>query len=407
MSRFHSYINSATAILGAYQGKEPFALFLKAFFAANKKYGSKDRKQVSQLCYAYFRLGKSLQTFSIQDKILAGLFLSEAEPNSILEEFKPNWNEFLKAHNLSEGKFNSGSEIKGDSELLLEKLKLVEPNLRPEDIFPYYSFLSNDIDKDDFALAFLKQPKLFLRVRPGKNSKVEKQLAENNIVFEKRGDSCLSLSQGVKVDELLAINREVVVQDESSQMIGQLLTKLPVKSVWKVWDCCAASGGKSILAKDFLGKIELSVSDIREQMLQQLKKRLQLAEVSVFDSFPINLELGSIKNQRGVFDLIIADVPCTGSGTWSRTPEQLCYFNESLIESYSNRQYKIASNTIDSLQKGGYLLYCTCSVFKQENEEIVEKLKSNFGLIEIETKLFSGYSRRADSLFASLLQKPL
>jgi 16S rRNA (cytosine967-C5)-methyltransferase len=362
---------------------------------------------VSQLCYAYFRLGKSLPAFSIQDKILAGLFLSETEPNSVLAEFKPNWNEFLQAQYLEKSNTSDGGEKNARSELIVEKLKLVESTLRPEDIFPFYSSLSDDINKDEFALAFLKQPKLFLRVRPGKNSKVEKQLSENNIAFEKRGESCLALSQGVKVDELLALNREVVVQDESSQMIGQLLTNLPVKSIWKVWDACAASGGKSILAKDVLGKIELSVSDIREQMLQQLKKRLQLAEVSVFDSFPINLELGSIKNQRGVFDLIIADVPCTGSGTWSRTPEQLYYFNESLIESYSNRQYKIASNTIDSLQKGGYLLYCTCSVFKQENEAVVEKLKSNFGLIEVQAKLFSGSSRRADSLFASLLQKPL
>ena len=404
MSRFHSYINSASTILGAYQGKEPFALYLKSFFAANKKYGSKDRKQISQLCYCYFRMGKSMPDSSISDKILAGLFLSETEPNAILAEFKPEWNDFLLE---CQGLVGVGEKKMKLVNAELGSADLSSATLFPENIFPFYNHLSNSIEKDQFALSFFKQPKLFLRVRPGKNQKVEKQLLENAVEFEKRGEDCLALKQGVKVDEILALNKDVVVQDESSQMIGSLIKQLPIKSIWKVWDCCAASGGKSILAKDVLGKIELSVSDIREQMLQQLKKRLQIAEVSVFDSFPINLEHSTIKNQRGTFDLIIADVPCTGSGTWSRTPEQLYYFNESAIELYASRQYKIASNAINSLHKGGYLLYCTCSVFKQENEQVVDKLKSEFGLIEIETKLFSGYNRRADSLFASLLQMPL
>ncbi len=82
---FYSYLNSAIQILGAYHGEEPFALFLKKYFSQNNKYGSKDRKQISHLCYCYFRLGRSLLKISIEERILIGLFLCSNEPKAVLE----------------------------------------------------------------------------------------------------------------------------------------------------------------------------------------------------------------------------------------------------------------------------------------------------------------------------------
>ncbi len=75
VSRYHSYLNSATAILKQYGGDEPFASFLRKHFAANKKYGSKDRKQISHLCYCFFRLGKMAMDLPTSERILLGLFL--------------------------------------------------------------------------------------------------------------------------------------------------------------------------------------------------------------------------------------------------------------------------------------------------------------------------------------------
>ena len=93
MSRYHSYINSAKQILELYKGDEPFASFLKKYFAANKKFGSKDRKQVSHLCYCFFRLGKAVMNVSLEEKLLTALFLCSSESNQILEALKPEWNE--------------------------------------------------------------------------------------------------------------------------------------------------------------------------------------------------------------------------------------------------------------------------------------------------------------------------
>jgi 16S rRNA (cytosine967-C5)-methyltransferase len=109
----------------------------------------------------------------------------------------------------------------------------------------------------------------------------------------------------------------------------------------------------------------------------------------------------------GPFDLVICDVPCTGSGTWGRTPEQLFYFNPAEIAQYAALQKKILSGVIPQLKAGAYLLYSTCSVFTKENEEAAGFLKQQFHLRLVKMELLEGYHRKADTMFAALLQKPL
>src|SRR5690606_8193418 len=107
-----------------------------------------------------------------------------------------------------------------------------------------------------------------------------------------------------------------------------------------------------------------------------------------------------------MFDLVIADVPCSGSGTWSRTPEQLYYFGKEKIQLYASRQRKILEHVTGNAKPGGYLLYCTCSVFRKENEEQVQYLQ-DAGWTVVQQEILTGYNMRADTLFAALLQKPL
>src|SRR5688572_800626 len=92
MSRFHSYINTATNILSAYKGESPFAAALKTFFSGQKKYGSSDRKSIAHLCYCFFRTGHVTRELSLEKRIVAGLFLCSTIPNEILENLEPIWN---------------------------------------------------------------------------------------------------------------------------------------------------------------------------------------------------------------------------------------------------------------------------------------------------------------------------
>lgn len=389
MSRYHSYINSATEIIGQYNGGEPFASFLKKFFSQHKKYGSKDRKQISHLCYCYFRLGKSVKDLPIDEKILTGLFLCSNQSNDILQALKPVWNERI-------------------SSSVEEKIKLISHPVLVEKIFSWHNQLSEDIDKNQFTIAHLQQPDLFLRIRLGKEKIVAQKLSNAGVSFSAMTGNCLALLNASKIDTILELDKEVVVQDYSSQRVGELLQYFKPQtsnSKISVWDCCAASGGKSIMAKDILGDIDLTVSDVRESILVNLQKRLEIAGIKNYKSIIADLSKPAGTFKDNSYDLIIADVPCSGSGTWSRTPEQLVYFDEKQIEEYASLQKKIISTIVSKLKLGGHLLYITCSVFEKENENAVNFIGEKFKLDLIKSELLKGYDKKADTMFAALFQK--
>ncbi len=171
-----------------------------------------------------------------------------------------------------------------------------------------------------------------------------------------------------------------------------------------IWDCCAGSGGKSILAFDLFKKVRLTVSDKRKEILANLKLRFTRAEIKDYNLLSVDLEKSSPK-VIGLFDIIIADVPCTGSGTWARTPKRLHFFKDNEIEQYALLQRRIIDNALPHLKANGYLLYITCSVFKKENEENVEFFKEKYKMNLIKSEYLKGYEMQADTLFVALFTK--
>ncbi len=392
MSRHHSHLNTAKSILENYTGEIPFAVEIKQFFSGQKKYGSKDRRQIRHLCYCYFRAFRAYKPdWSIKDKIICGYFLCTPDETPFLETHKPEWNKLMQLP-------------------VLEKCEFLQ--LNAEHIFPYLNELEDAIDKISFSLAHLTQPDLFLRIRPNHQHSVQNKLDNAEIDYTMVDSNCIALKNTTKIEEVVKVNREVVIQDYASQRVGGMFDLVKAQfpagiNKPKVWDCCAASGGKTILAFDKLGQIEMTVSDIRESILRNLKKRLQQAQIVSFKSKEIDLSdpnaLISIEN----FDLIIADVPCSGSGTWSRTPERLAYFEKSEIDQYSKLQKEITQNIQTKLKPGAFLLYITCSVYRQENSEIANNLVDNFGLKWVHSKVYSGAEFKSDTMYAALLQKPV
>jgi 16S rRNA (cytosine967-C5)-methyltransferase len=386
---FHKYFQYASFIISCYKKNEPFHLFLKRYFSANKKHGSKDRKLITVLCYNYFRLGFGVSsTADNTEKFLLSAFLCEKVHSSLLQFFKPGWNASISLP-------------------LNEKLQLVKKEFDTEKIFPLSDEVSNEINFQNFSLSFLIRPKLFIRIRPGFKALVTGKIKKAGFLFEELSENCIAFSNNEKVSDILEIDKEAVVQDFNSQKTLDILKPFEINkaSAISIWDCCSGSGGKSILAFDIFKNIKLTVSDKRKNILENLYRRFAKAGLKNYNSIVADLS-GRLPEEAGErYDLIIADVPCSGSGTWERTPEQLIFFKKNEIGKYASLQKKIIENTVPSLKNKGYLLYITCSVFKKENEENVYFVQQNLKLDLIKLEYLKGYEMQADTLFVALFKK--
>ena len=387
--RFQSYFNTAVLLIRQYDGSIPLAHFLKQYFAQHKKHGSNDRKFISHLCYTYYRIGQVLKAAPVEERLKIALFICSEQPGDWHVLYDANW-------------------LNRWSNQLTERLAFIQsgnPAFSVTDIFPWKNQISDGIDVNDFTISHLVQPDLFIRIRSGNEKKVLQKLTGEKISFTQLSDDCLALPNASKIDSLFEIDKEIVIQDYSSQRIADCLKLIPnTLSLTPVpaWDCCAASGGKSILAKDILGNIFLTASDIRPSILKNLQQRFRNAGIKSYHSFVCDLTKTIPPTQS--FKLIICDAPCSGSGTWSRTPEQLYFFSAEQMNEYAVLQKKIVHNVMPRLEKGGYFLYITCSVFTAENETVVEMLQHEYPLQLIKTELLKGYGFKADSMFVGLFE---
>ena len=384
MSRHHSHINSALRILADYEGAQPFPFHLKKHFAVNKQFGSKDRKVVAGLCYAWFRCSYLFDKTPNDSNLLQAFFLANDTAQPLLEALAPEWNQQVAMP-------------------ATEKLQML--GLRPDHIFPFIAETSVS-NADAFQISFLQQPRLFVRIRPGREESVLKKLAESSVTYSHLSGTCIAFPPATKLEDLLLINKEIVVQDLNSQRVFDwFMNTIQLAGKISVWDCCAASGGKSILLHDKLnGGALLTVTDIRASILHNCKQRLQQAGVNIQRAFTADVSR-PIDGFDDTFDLVVCDAPCSGSGTWARNPEQLAYYKAEKTEAFSNKQMEICKTAITHVKPGGYFIYITCSVFTLENEGVVEVLK-NSNLVELlHSSYLEGYKRAADTMFVAIFRK--
>ena len=362
------------AFLTEFPKDRPVTKYLPEYFKRNKQMGSRDRKNLSKAIYSYFRLGNCLAGLKSDERLFVALFLTANSPDDMLAYFKPAYQERI-------------------TDSLSEKatyLASLFPEFNLNDIFPFTAHLSASIDQTLFINSQLIQPDLFIRVIKGAEQKLVAYLNEAQIPFEKK-EWCYRLPNAAKL-----LNTEYLyeVQDQSSQYTANYFQPKP-KQMW--WDCCAASGGKSLLLHALEPSVYILASDNRASSLLNLEVRFKQAGITQFRRREIDLlaEINSI--EKDSMDGIILDAPCSGSGTWSRTPEMLSQFKESQLEKFIYLQRTIAENASQFLKPGCPLVYITCSVFKEENEDAVDYFLANLPLKLEKMELIKGYESKADS----------
>lgn len=321
----------AQKLIATYQGQEPLAAYLKKYFAANKKHGSRDRKSISAFCYAHYRT--------------------------------------MHAN------------------------------------FPLQEAVSKEIDLPVFIHSHTIQPLLFIRIRPWQKEKVVAALQAASIEYTVINEHCFAFSNTTSLQNVLALNKEAVIQDFNSQALAELLSHVPtsMETPIQVWDACAASGGKTILMYDTMQNIRMHVSDVRESILFNADKRLQEAGIR-----PASVQVIDLTHPFEIkkpFDFVFADLPCSGSGTWGRTPEQIAFFKKENLNYYTQLQNKIIENILPTVKLNGHLLIATCSVYAAENEAHVAAILAQGQFELIEQRYFKGYTNQADTLFGAILKR--
>ncbi len=385
--RVEHQIRAFEQIFNTYDGTLPLHRFLFAYFKRNKQMGSSDRRWASRYIYSFFRLGKALIKEEKTLRLAIADFLCNQNLSMVIEAFLPDLKQYI--------------ELPVSEKLVL--IKSAYPAFEFSDVFSFPDELSATIDKEEFLLSFFTQPDLFIRVSKGQLKKVEAVLQQADIASRQIGDHTLAVPNGTKLDRVLEGQLNYQVQDLSSQQTGAFFQPQP----WdKWWDCCAASGGKSLLLHDLEPKVELLVSDVRENSLNNLEERFHEAGIKKYQKKVLDLLQNNDQDLHHYeFDGIILDAPCSGSGTWGRTPEMLYYFEPHKISYFSKLQQTIAANVLKYLKEGKPLVYITCSVFKQENEDVIAYMVENLPLKLEKMELIKGYHHKADTMFVARLLK--
>jgi 16S rRNA (cytosine967-C5)-methyltransferase len=375
-------------ILDEYPAETPLGKFLPGFYRQNKQMGSTDRRIASRLMYNYFRLGRALPDLPADERLFVAEFLCNTQLNSFLQYFKPEWAACI-GFNISEK---------------LAMVKAAHPRFNLEDVFPWTGQLSSGIDKEAFLRSFFVQPDLFIRVHKGYETQVKVALANAEVIFKDEGNNCISLPNGTRLEAIFTNQHWFEVQDYSSQQTAHFFK--PKKwDAW--WDACAASGGKSLLLHALEPTVKLVVSDIRESILSNLDERFQQAGLTKYQKKLLDLtQNNDLLLHDYVFDGIILDAPCSGSGTWGRTPEMISQFETYSIDFFQKLQQSIVRNVVKYLKPGKPIIYITCSAFKAENEDVVTFMVKELGLKLEESKVLKGYESKADTMFAARLIAP-
>ena len=372
-------------ILDEYPAETPLSKFLPGFYRQNKQMGSTDRRIASRLMYNYFRLGRALPNIPADERLFVAEFLCNTQLNSFLQHFKPEW----------------AACIGFTVDEKLGMVKTTHPDFKLDDVFPWTSQLSAGIDKEAFLRSFFIQPDLFIRVHKGYEQQVKIALTAAGIIFKDEGNSCISLPNGTRLEAVFPNQHWFEVQDLSSQQTAQFFK--PDK--WEAWwDACAASGGKSLLLHELEPNLKLVVSDIRESILANLDERFQQAGLTKYQKKLLDLtQNNDLILHDYEFDGIILDAPCSGSGTWGRTPEMISQFDTYRIEFFQKLQQSIVRNVVKYLKPGKPLIYITCSAFKAENEDVVSFIVKELGLKLEDSKVLKGYEGKADTMFVARL----
>lgn len=264
--------------------------------------------------------------------------------------------------------------------------------------------LKNDYPNDyqNIIINLNKKPKLGLRVNTNKISITDylKILESNNLEY-KLIDNKIVLNDYIAINEIPLFKDGLVsIQDIGAQKITELIN---LNLINNALDACSAPGGKLCQILELKNNINIVGLDIDQDRLNKVRENLERLKLKA------KLLVGDASNcnwwDGNLFDLVIADVPCSASGTIKRNPDIKIHRQLNDIESFVTTQMEIIINLWKTLNVGGILVYITCSIFKEENKENIKYLTKKLNNVKIVNELILLPTEYSDGFYYCILEK--
>ncbi len=340
---------------------------LKNFIKNNKYVGSKDRKLLYEITFnilkKYFGLLYICKTYNINCSVRnLALF-------NFCNKFKHHTLE-----NLYQGKYSL--KKKDEDFYIFNKAVNFEDEIKP--VFPVWleekTSINTETEKFFFYKSILAESRFDIAINIKKYSRndVKAKLKKHNIIcsYTKNSPVGITINNRIQNNTLIKIKSDMFeVQDEGSQLMTLLIG---VGTNMKIFDMCAGKGTKTILMSNLLkGEGTITANDKIKERLGVLKNRVKDLKLK-------NINFDFDMKNKDQFDLILCDVPCSGTGTWRRRPENIIWFNNEDLEKLKFVQNNILLNAAKLCKIGGKIVYITCSVLYDENEFQIKSFLNNF-----------------------------
>ncbi len=173
------------------------------------------------------------------------------------------------------------------------------------------------------------------------------------------------------------------VQEASGMFLAHVLKQITdLNKDLRILDLCAAPGGKSTLIQSLISPGSLLVSN------EVIKSRVpalyqNITKWGYVNNIVTNNDPTHFRKISGFFDIILIDAPCSGSGLFRKDAEAIKEWSTELVNLCQLRQQRIIADAWESLKENGFLIYCTCSYSKEENEDIIDSILGQFNCISI------------------------
>ena len=392
-----SRIKATIEILeGTYRSRVPLNKCVGDYMRVRRYIGAKDRSNVAERVYDitrnHARLGWWLEHTKTEDtprnRVIAWVVLGEGDGadekrlNDLFDGSK------YSPETLSEEELAFAHKIIGQPLVRKDMPEIVNVECPPE-----YEELLRARFGESFAdemTAMLEPATLDLRVNTflAEKEKVANYLDADGVKV-RDGVLCpwaLRCDNKAYLSHTKAFTKGwIEIQDEGSQLIAWLCGAEPGM---QVLDYCAGAGGKTLaLAAAMQRKGRIVAMDNDERRLENGRKRYRkagLADIIEVRSLSDDKQRKWFKRQKGKFDVVLIDAPCSGSGTWRRNPDMRWQVYGPSLEELTSLQAEILENAHKAVKPGGKLVYATCSLFAAENENQIARFTEAHPEFEID-----------------------